>query len=762
MFAQTDTQQMTAEMADRLLAKKYDFESRRQRLAQKAPDRLALWPQLAEQGLIGALAIEDLGGFGGGARDLASIMALAGKRLVVEPLLHSALSLAALSAADPTGLAGALIAGEALAVFAHQEGSDPFAAPRCTFARHGQQLSISGVKLLVRHADLAQWFIVSGLLEGTPALALVEANQPGVRRHTTRLVDASSAATIHLDAAQGTQLAAGANPLLDRLIALQLTGLSAEAAGILRAACDETFAYLTTRKQFGVPLASFQALQHRAADMHIAAEEARVLAARAADLLDAASPGAALMAAAAKARIDEVARRAMNDAVQLHGGMGVSDELIISHYFHRIAAIRAEGGAAEDLRAYVARSQRALPMTEGETEELAAFRRDVAQFTRSELAKDTAAKGARGLKIEKHDYVDWQKALHRKGWFAAAWPAGAGGPAWDIERQLVMLQEAALNDAPLIIPYGVSMVGPVLLAFGDRKQQDRHLPGILSSDVWWCQGYSEPNSGSDLASLRTTAVRDGDHYIVNGAKMWTTEAHWADWMHCLVRTNKDVKPQAGISFLLIDMKSPGIDIRPIVTIDGQHHTNQVFLDNVRVPAENLVGEEGQGWTIAKFLLANERVAIADTGPKMRLLSQIRSLFAAQIDAAAMSASRQALLADRLVAVESELAMLVALETDYVRLWSNGGAKTGPEASILKVRGTEILQSLAELALAIEGPLGAVHDPEDLHLPPDREPSAFEAASMMAHHYLYSRCWSIFGGTNEIQRNIIAASVLRPN
>jgi alkylation response protein AidB-like acyl-CoA dehydrogenase len=760
MFAHTETQQMMVAMADRLLAKENAFEIRRLRLAADASDRLALWPQFAQQGLIGALASEDAGGFGGSARDLASLMAVAGRHLVIEPLLHAALSLAALGSDRSGHVVGQILAGKAIIAFAHQEGSDPFAMPACQLTRSGAQLSISGTKLLVRHGDIAQWLIVSARLDGAPALVLVETDQPGVLRDPTRLIDAASAAAIRFNAANAVLLTDAAGPLLERLVALQLVGLSAEAAGILRAACDQTFEYLVTRKQFGVPLASFQALQHRAADMHIAAEEARVLASRAAELLDMGDRDGPLLAAAVKARIDDVARRTLNDAVQLHGGMGVSDELVISHYFHRIAAIRAEGGAAEDLRAYVAASGKPLPLTAGETEEIAAFRCAVAEFTRSALPVATAAKGALGLKIDKQDYVGWQKALRQKGWFACAWPTEHGGPGWDIERQLVMVQETALNNAPLIIPYGVSMVGPVLLEFGTQAQRDRHLPGILSSDVWWCQGYSEPNSGSDLASLRTTAVREGDHYLVNGTKMWTTEAHWADWMHCLVRTNSDVKAQAGISFLLIDMTSPGIEIRPIMTIDGQHHTNQLFLDNVKVPLENLVGGEGQGWSIAKFLLANERVAIADTGPKMRLLAQIRSLFAKQKTAGALSTTRQALLADRLVAVESELAMLIALEQDYIRLWATGDAKTGPQASILKVRGTEILQSLAELALAVEGPLGAVHDPAHLHLPPDHSPGPHEAASMMAHHYLYSRCWSIFGGTNEIQRNIIASAVLR--
>lgn len=759
MFELTDTQTMMVEMADRLLAKENEFEARRHRLTGASPDRLALWPQLAEQGLIGAMAVEAVGGFGGTARDIACIMSVAGKRLLVEPLLHTALVLHALADAGDAEKAGSIIAGETIAVFAHQESSDPFAPHACRFAPDGAGVRIDGTKQLVRHADLAQWLLVSGMLEGKPALALVKAAQPDLTLDPVRLIDASSAATVRFDATPGILLIRDATRILPRLVALQHIGLCAEAAGILRAACDETFAYLITRRQFGVPLATFQALQHRAADMHIAAEEARVLAARAADVFDAASPAAASLAAAAKARVDEVARRTANGAVQLHGGMGVSDELVISHWFRRIAAIRAEGGGAEDLRAHIAASGEPLPLTDGEDAAIAAFRREVAAFTKTALPPAIATKGRIGLEIAKDDYLAWQKALHDKGWFAAAWPERYGGPGWDIERQLVLLQEAALNNAPLVIPYGVSMVGPVLQEFGTPEQQARHLPGILSSDVWWCQGYSEPNSGSDLASLRTSAVRDGDHYVVNGTKMWTTEAHWADWMHCLVRTERNVKPQAGISFLLIDMTSPGIDVRPILTIDGQHHTNQVFLDNVRVPAENLVGAEGEGWTIAKFLLANERVAIADTGPKMRLLGQIRAMFANA--APSLGAARRALLADRLVAIESELAMLVAMERDYVRQWSGGGSKNGPEASILKVRGTEILQSLAELALAVEGPLGAVHDPAHLHMSTENEPTAFEAASAMAHQYLYSRCWSIFGGTNEVQRNLIAGSVLRP-
>ncbi len=222
------------------------------------------------------------------------------------------------------------------------------------------------------------------------------------------------------------------------------------------------------------------------------------------------------------------------------------------------------------------------------------FRAEVREFVASDLDPATRKKVENAIYLEKEDYVNWQKALHRKSWFGAWWPGQFGGKDWGLAQEHAFLQECALNAAPMLIPYGVNMVGPVLYTFGNQEQQRKYLPGILANDTWWCQGYSEPNAGSDLASLTTTAVLDGDHYVVNGTKMWTTEAHWADMMHCLVRTDKSGKKQQGITFLLIDMKTPGLTVEPIVTLDGVHHTNQTFFDNVRVPVENVVGEPGDG------------------------------------------------------------------------------------------------------------------------------------------------------------------------
>jgi alkylation response protein AidB-like acyl-CoA dehydrogenase len=393
-----------------------------------------------------------------------------------------------------------------------------------------------------------------------------------------------------------------------------------------------------------------------------------------------------------------------------------------------------------------------------ELPEVSAWRGEVREFVTTYLPADLARKVDLGLKLAKDDYVRWQRILYQHGWFAGAWPREYGGQSWPFIKQLIFSQESALCNAPMITPYGVSMVGPVIYTYGNDAQKREHLPGILSSEVWWCQGYSEPGAGSDLASLKTSAVLDGEHYVVNGSKMWTTEAHWADKMHCLVRTGRDGKPQQGITFLLIDMKSPGISVRPIVTIDGIHHTNQIFLDNVRVPVTNRVAEEGDGWAIAKFLLGNERTSIADTGPKLRLLRHIQVMNRAFAADRRNAPELKTTLAVSLADLEIQLLTLCNLEAQYVKQWASGG-KIGADASVLKIRGTEILQALSELALRLEGPMAPAHDPNDLHLASDRPLSAAQQASLIAHEYLYDRCWSIFGGTNEIQRNIIARQIL---
>jgi alkylation response protein AidB-like acyl-CoA dehydrogenase len=390
------------------------------------------------------------------------------------------------------------------------------------------------------------------------------------------------------------------------------------------------------------------------------------------------------------------------------------------------------------------------------TAEERAFQQEVREFVRANLPAEIRHKVENELLLKKDDHVRWQSILHeKKGWYGGAWPREFGGAGWSIVQQYLFEQENALGGAPFIIPYGISMVGPVIYTFGTDEQKRRYLPAILRNETWWCQGYSEPNAGSDLASLRCAARREGDEYVINGTKMWTTQAHYADMMHILVRTADTGRKQEGITFLLLDMKTPGVSISPITTIDGLHHTNQTFFDEVRIPVANRVGAEGDGWKIARFLLAHERTAIADSGAKSRavaiLKKRLRGLEAGSLRTLALKL--------RLAEIESELAALIAMEQRLIAA-EQAGTLQGHEASALKVRATELQQAISVLFAEIEGPYKLAYDVERI----DRgetldSPTRSQAASSAGHLYLYGRCASVYGGTNEIQRNIIAKSVL---
>ena len=623
---------------------------------------------------------------------------------------------------------------------------------------------LNGLIRCVRHADVADDFLVTAWLDKDVAIFRVP--NSALAFETYRLMDGACAADLLLreiavDSKSRLSFATPAMTVLGDALERGLLGLAAEVLGIVSAANYTTFRYLGERKQFGVPLATFQALQHRVADMAIAEQELRALLELSIESF--AQPRGAhrtALLAALKCVADSTGRRIGNESIQLHGGMGVSDELNISHFARRLATIRAELGSADVHRQRFSADidlDKILGLQDSAT--ALEWRESVRRFTQQHLPERIAMKGKHSFKIEKADYVEWQQTLHQHQLFGGQWPSTYGGQGWNLVKQLIFTQQTAVGNAPMLSPYGLKMVGPVLYTFGNDTQKQRHLPGILASTVWWCQGYSEPGAGSDLASLKTAAVRDGDIYVVNGAKLWTTEAHWADWMHCLVRTDISGKAQTGITFLLIDMKTPGITIKPIITIDGIHHTNAVFFDNVRVPISNRVGEEGKGWQIAKFLLSNERVSIADTGPKLRLLTHVRELFRAAERNTDLSDRVLALHANEFADLSIQLLTLCAMERQFVEAW-DAGKPFGSEASMLKIRGTEILQSICELALKLEGPYAAAHDPLDSDRSPDAPLSAAQSASLLAYEYLYSRCWSIFGGTNEVQRNIIAKDLLR--
>jgi len=378
-----------------------------------------------------------------------------------------------------------------------------------------------------------------------------------------------------------------------------------------------------------------------------------------------------------------------------------------------------------------------------------AFRDEVRAFLKAHLPSEISTRIGRGDDSQiAQDIPRWQSILHKHGWGAPAWPKAFGGTGWTTTQQYIFETECALADAPIQLPFGLKMVAPVMMRYGNAEQHARFLPRILSGEDWWCQGYSEPGSGSDLASLKTRAVRDGDDYIVDGQKVWNTLGQFADWIFCLVRTDSSAKSQQGISFLLIDMKSPGIKVQPTRLLDGTHEVNEIWFDNVRVPVANRIGEENDGWTYAKFLLGHERTNIAGIGGSKRELQRLKQMAAArQLDGKPLL--EDSMIASRIAQVEIDL---TALEITNLRVIFDAEQKKapGPQASMLKIRGTEIRQRIAELQVDV---LGADALAFDGHRDSDDVPRAMA-------DYLNLRKLSIFGGSNEIQRNIIAQMILR--
>jgi alkylation response protein AidB-like acyl-CoA dehydrogenase len=393
------------------------------------------------------------------------------------------------------------------------------------------------------------------------------------------------------------------------------------------------------------------------------------------------------------------------------------------------------------------------------TPEEIAFREAARAFIAQAYPPALRARQDAGETLNREDYLSWHRALAKKGWIAPSWPVELGGTGWTPTQRYIWSEELAAADTVRVLPFGVVMLGPVLFTFGTEEQKQRFLPRIYSGEDWWCQGYSEPGAGSDLASLRTRAERitadDGkEYYIVNGQKTWTTLAQFADWGFFLVRTDPAAKPQAGISFLLIDLKSPGVTVRPITTLDGGQEINDVFLDNVKVPVENRVHHENQGWTCAKSLLAHERNGIAGVAQSKRALQKVR-----QIARSEMSDTGAPLLQDpffRRKVAELEID-LMALEFTELRALAgeSAGKGPGPEASLLKIKGTEIQQRLNELVLEAVGHYGAPY----LHGLGHNMPVGPDYAAGAAGAYFNGRKTSIYGGSNEIQRNIIAKVVL---
>ena len=385
------------------------------------------------------------------------------------------------------------------------------------------------------------------------------------------------------------------------------------------------------------------------------------------------------------------------------------------------------------------------------------FRNEVREFIRENYPKELEGIGSRE-DLTREEFLAWHKVLGKKGWSTPAWPEKYGGTGWTSTQRYIWSEENARVDALMPLPFGVSMVAPVIYTFGNEEQKARHLPGIRSGEVWWCQGYSEPGAGSDLASLKTTAVRDGDHYVLNGQKTWTTLAQHADWGFFLCRTYPTAKkPQEGISFILVDMNTPGIEVKPIKLIDGTHEVNETWLTDVRVPVENLVGTENEGWTYAKFLLAHERSGIAGVARSKRGVERLRSIASEElVDGQPLLQSQD--FARKISQLEIDL---TALEFTELRTLASeaAGKGPGPESSILKVKGTEIQQRLTELTLEAVGNYGAPYGYGMENTGNDGFGVGPDHANFAAETYFNMRKTSIYGGSNEIQRNIISKMIL---
>jgi alkylation response protein AidB-like acyl-CoA dehydrogenase len=391
-------------------------------------------------------------------------------------------------------------------------------------------------------------------------------------------------------------------------------------------------------------------------------------------------------------------------------------------------------------------------------EELA-FRDEVRGFIRDELPEDIKERLQLGHKVEKAEIVRWQRILNQKGWAAYSWPREWGGPGWSPIQRMMFLEEIQTFPAPEVNPFNITMIGPVLIQFGSEEQKSRFLPRAANLDDWWCQGFSEPGAGSDLAALKTAARREGEHYIVNGQKIWTSTAHIADWCFCLVRTDPSApKKQQGISFLLIDMKTPGITVRPIISIDGEHHLNEVFFDDVKVPVEMRIYEENKGWDVAKFLLGNERTGIARLGK-----SKERVNFAKQ-KAKEMRAHGKPLSEDsefrrRIAALETELKSLEITQLRVLSAQKPGESRQDPLTAVLKLKGTELLQATTELAMDVAGPLSMPDWADELEALSNEPELGPVWATEATRSYLFLRAASIYGGTNEIMKNIVSKAVL---
>lgn len=748
----------------------------------------SVWKDLADAGWLSLAVPDDRGGLGFGSDGIGIFMRELGRAAVSVPFIECAILATDLVAelidkGKADELLEELICGKTIIVPALNEGLSRGLGiiNTATAALQGDTWKVNGRKQLVKYGDIANHFLVLALDgNGSPALFIVPTDAEGLSKTVYRTVDHASAVDLHLNDVQVKEdmVIQGENlmPVLERAMRRAISAACSDAVGAMERLAHLTSTYVQERQQFGRKLAANQAVEHKVARIAVAVEEASGVALLASLCADEDSQSSADVNHSAKAKIGRASRYVAQDSIQLHGGMGVSEELSVHHYFRRLLAFEQTFGTTDShLEAVAERLRQDLVslsvidrantyqvdeqhMNLALSPDELKFRAEVVKFLNERLSPELrrAQRLNHSFFSEPNINKAWHKELFKRGWVAPYLPKASGGTGWTPTQAYIFATELAKAGAPLLQGQGLRMVAPVLIKYGTEQQKAKFLPGILSGDDYWCQGFSEPQAGSDLAALSTRAVRDGDEYIINGTKIWTSHAQHADKIFCLVRTADGAKRQDGISFVVFDMDLPGITIQPIITMDGQHEVNQVFFDNVRIPIENCIGEENRGWEVAKYLLEFERGSVI--GPQMReILNKALQVANAKRDGNGNALSSSYVMG-RLAQVSSDLDAFEMVELGLVATLQ-AGKNPGVVSSIAKLRNSEIRQALSEIIIDILGPealrFNATHPLSSLEI----EDPIDQTRAIATPKYLQERVLTIFGGASEVQLTIIGRAAL---
>lgn len=720
------------------------------------PNALDVWSSMVEMGWLALPLPEEMGGLAASPELLAVVAEALGRACACQPYLaniEAMLVLLAIKDVVATSLAQAMAEGSKRATFVR--------SPSLRAVAEGSGYRLEGEARLVLGGSSADTFIVLVDLAGAPILCLIDGMADGLDRRPVETIDGSDMADIgfnNVPLENSLQAPESIEEAVDRIESLTLLLFCAEAVGAMEGLVQATTEYVAMRHQFGKPLRSFQVIDHAIAEMQVALEEARSVVRIGLERLEDTPAQRHRSVSAARVKAVGAGRRISHHAIQFHGAIGVTEELNVGAYAKRLLAIgcclETEASALdryvkllsdEQCWSYLGEGQGGRGSSLCSDMQSGTFQEEVSSWLDANLSPEIARaqRLTTMVYVEAEVAMDWQRLLDKRGWAAPNWPEEFGGTGWSPEQRYIWAHENAKRFAPITSPLGLPLVGPVLFHFGTPEQQARFLPPIISGEELWCQGFSEPDAGSDLAALNTRAVRDGNHYIVNGTKIWTTQGHDAHMMAALVRTGTDGSKRDGISFLLIDMRSQGIDVRPIRTIGGNQELNQIFFDDVRVPAVNLVADEGQGWEIAKFLLEYERGGDIMSAAQRALLRDIHE--------AAVRRGHDGEDYRRTVArIAIDIDTLEAMEL----LVLFGAASHPATPSILKLRASEIQQAVTELGVSVMGS-DAVRWVSKRPLYDD--PTVMPEDGFVSR-YLNSRANTIFGGAREIQKTLIARSV----